>query len=110
MNLNHPGPQQAENVKPALTAKARRSRRRPVVENDEYAAFLRRVLRAYVRRIGQGDIDALSDLAALEIEIDHMLHTAVTSLRACGYSWADIGNATAVTRQAAHQRWGGERR
>jgi hypothetical protein len=35
---------------------------------------------------------------------------AVKGLRAHGYSWADIGNATAVTRQAAHQRWGGDPR
>jgi hypothetical protein len=101
MNTN-PTP---ENVKAALTAK----RRKRVVENDEYAAFLRRVLRAYVRRIQAGDIEALTDLAALEIEIGTALTDAVRGLRTHGYSWADIGNATATTRQAAHQRWGGIR-
>ncbi|MEU5884422.1 hypothetical protein [Spirillospora sp. NPDC047279] len=105
---DQPGRHTPENVKTALTPNRRRSRRRRVVENDEYAAFLRRVLRAYVRRIQQGDIDALTDLAALEIEIGHLLHAAVHGLRDSGYSWTDIGNATAVTRQAAQQRWGGD--
>jgi hypothetical protein len=93
------------NVKAALTPK-----RRHAVENDEYAGFLRRILRAYSRRIGAGDIDALTDLAALEIELSLAMSDAVKGLRAHGYSWADIGNATAVTRQAAHQRWGGDPR
>ncbi len=104
MNTN-PTPDAPQNVKAALTPK----RRRRVVENDEYAAFLRRVLRAYVRRIQAGDIEALTDLAALEIQIAGALRDAVRGLRTHGYSWADIGNATATTRQAAHQRWGGTR-
>ena len=35
-------------------------RPRPVVENDAYAAFARRILRAYARRIASGDIEALT--------------------------------------------------
>ena len=38
-----------------------RKRRSRVVENDEYAAFLRRVIRAYSRRIAAGDIEAITD-------------------------------------------------
>ena len=37
--------------------------RRRVVENDEYAAFLRRVIRAYSRRVAAGDIEAIADMA-----------------------------------------------
>jgi hypothetical protein len=96
-------PTNPEGVKAALTPKPRRRH----VENDDYAAFLRRVLKAYVRRVGQGDLEALTDLAALETELGTALHDAVHGLRAQGYSWADIGNACAITRQAAHQRWGG---
>ena len=48
-------------VKTTLTPK----RRKRVVENDEYAAFLRRVIRAYSRRVAAGDIDALTAMAAL---------------------------------------------
>src|SRR6266566_4155529 len=43
-------------VKRSLTAK----RRYRVVENDEYAAFLRRVIRAYSRRVAAGDIEPIT--------------------------------------------------
>jgi hypothetical protein len=83
---------------------ANRSRR--VVENDEYAAFLTRVLAAYARRVGTGDIEALTHLARLATNIEAATRTAVTELRhEHGYSWADIGRALGVTRQAAQQRW-----
>jgi len=77
-----------------------------VVENDEYAAFTRRILRAYARRIATGDIDALTLMLGLSAEIDTAIAQAVTGLRAFGYSWADIGSRLGITRQAAQQRWG----
>ncbi|HLX49515.1 MAG TPA: hypothetical protein VKS82_14395 [Streptosporangiaceae bacterium] len=83
---------------------ANRSRR--VVENDEYAAFAHRVVAAYARRVGTGDIEALTHLARLACDIEAATRTAVTELRdGHGYSWADIGRALGITRQAAQQRW-----
>ncbi len=76
-----------------------------VVENTEYAAFGRRILRALGRRIAAGDVDALPDLAALAAEVDAAIGDAVTGLRAAGYSWGEIASRLGVTRQAAHQRW-----
>lgn len=93
-------------VKPALT----RRRVRHVVENDEYAAFLRRVLRAYSRRIASGDVEALAHLATVTAELDTTIRDAVTGLRAFGYSWAEIARPLGITRQAAQQRWGGDTR
>lgn len=90
-------------VNPGLTAK-RRSR--PVVENDTYAAFSRRVIAAHARRIATGDIEALPDLTALYDDLDQAVHDAVLGLRACGYSWTEIATRLGITRQAAHQRWG----
>jgi len=62
---------------PASTAdRARRSsvkttltpgRRRRPAENDEYASFIRRVIRAYARRGAAGDADALADMTACPI-------------------------------------------
>jgi hypothetical protein len=89
-------------VKTALTPK----RVRGVVENDQYAAFTRRILRAYARRIATGDVDALTHLTALADEIDTAIANAVAGLRAFGYSWAEIGIRLGITRQAAQQRWG----
>ena len=79
---------------------------RRVTENDEYAAFVRRILRAYARRVSAGDIEAITCMAALADELDEAIRSAVAGLRAAGYSWADVGARLHVTRQAAQQRWG----
>ena len=91
-----------DTVKTPLTPK------RPgrVRENDEYAAFARRVLRAYARRIATGDVEALTLMTGLAEEIDTAISQAVAGLRGFGYSWAEIGSRLGVTRQAAQQRWG----
>ena len=89
-------------VKASLTPK----RRGRVVENDQYAAFVRRVIAAYSRRVAAGDIDAISDMISVAAELDEAISQAVTGLRAAGYSWADIAARLGVTRQAAQQRWG----
>ena len=79
---------------------------RRVIENDQYAAFARRILRSYARRVSAGDIEALTGMTALAADIDTTIRLAVTGLREHGYSWADIGHRLGVTRQAAQQRWG----
>ena len=89
-------------VNRSLTQK--RSRR--LVENDDYAGFARRILRAYARRVADGDIDALIAMTGLAAEIDMAIGKAVTGLRVSGYSWAEIGSRLGITRQAAQQRWG----
>jgi len=89
-------------VKATLTPK----RLRRQVENDEYAAFVRRILRAYSRRVGNGDVEALNLLVGLADEIDAAMAEAVKGLRDQGYSWADIGSRLGISRQAAQQRWG----
>jgi hypothetical protein len=88
-------------VNAALTPK----RRRPVVENSDYAAFSRRVLRAYSRRVAEGDIESLALMAGLAGDIDAAIGQAVGGLRSAGYSWADIGARLGISRQAAQQRW-----
>ena len=91
-----------DTVKAGLTSI--RPRRR--VENDEYAAFVRHILRAYSCRVGDGDVVALAVMLGLAEEIDTAIAEAVKGLRACGYSWAEIGSRLGITRQAAQQRWG----
>jgi len=92
----------ASTVKPGLT----RKRDKRVVENDDYASFARRILRAYARRVGDGDIEALAALRQLCSEVDTATAEAVKGLRQFGYSWADIAARLGVTRQAAQMRWG----
>jgi len=89
-------------VKVTLTS----NRRRRSVENDEYASFIRRILRAYSRRVADGDVEALADMTGLATELDEAITEAVIGLREAGYSWAEIAARLGVTRQAAQQRWG----
>ncbi|MFG3418120.1 hypothetical protein [Micromonospora sp. NPDC048063] len=95
-------------VKATLTHLPRSQRRRDVVENDEFAAFARRIIRAHGRRVATGDVEALRDLVALSANLDDAITEAVIGLRAFGYSWAEIGSRLGISRQAAQQRWGGQ--
>lgn len=89
-------------VKQPLTPKRPRRFR----ETTEYAGFVRRIVKAYGRRIGSGDIDALPELSALAREVDAVIGQSVAGLRAAGYSWAEIAARLGTTRQAAQQRFG----
>ena len=77
-----------------------------VIENDEYAAFLRRVIRGYSRRVAAGDIEAITTMAHLAGHLEDATRQAITGLRGIGYSWADIALRLGITRQGAQQRWG----
>jgi hypothetical protein len=80
-------PATPNSVKARLTSK----RSLGQVENDEYAAFIRRILRAYSRRVGDGDVEALALMLDLAKEIDTAIAETAKGLRAHGYSWAEIG-------------------
>lgn len=78
------------------------------VETAEYGGMVRRMVRAYGRRVseGAGDIAELSTLAALASDVDAIIADAVVGLHDAGYSWAEIGKELGVTRQNVHQRYG----
>ena len=92
-------------VNPTLT-RARTKRGKRVVENQEYASFARRVLKAYARRVAAGDIEALRELAVFVSDVDDATRVAVAGLRRFGYSWFDIATQVGTSKQAAQQRWG----
>lgn len=98
-------------VKATLTPdRPRRRARTATVETTEYAAMMRRMVRAYGRRVADCDVEDLAELISLEAILDEAIAHAVTSSRErWGRSWADIARATGTTRQAAQQRWGAER-
>lgn len=84
-----------------------------MVENEEYAAFLRRGIRAMGRRAAC-DVDALVLLRGLERDVDEALAAAVAGLHdgahfvdGAGFSYGEIAQRLGVTRQAVQKRWGG---
>jgi hypothetical protein len=101
LTVNRPA-DQAKTGRPVAGSK----RRKPGVENTDYAAFAARVIRGYARRIADGDVDGLAELVELTRELDAATGRAVDGLRACGYSWTEIATRMGTTRQAAQQRWG----
>jgi hypothetical protein len=79
------------------------------VENGEFAAFARRIVRAYARRVADGDVEALPELVALSANLEQSTKDAVLGLHRFGYSWAEIGARLGMTRQGVRQRWGVDR-
>jgi hypothetical protein len=80
-----------------------------VYENTEYAAMLRRMIRAYVKRVGDGDEADLADMLEVSDELDAAIGNAVDGLRAQGHSWAYIAQGAGITRQSAWERWSNPR-
>lgn len=78
------------------------------VENAAYAAMLRRMLRAYARRIGEHGPEDLTEMLAILAEFEALVGDGVRRLRAEGYSWERIGQAASMARQSAWERWGQE--
>ena len=94
-------------VKPALTLNPRKRAKREV-ENEQFDAFVRRILQAYARRVAAGDVEALRSLTLLSSEVDAVCRLAVAGLRQrpYSYSWSEIADRLGTTRQAAQMRYG----
>lgn len=90
-------------VRSALTPPRRT---RATVENKDFAAFAGRILKAFARRVAEGDVEALADLLAFSKQIDRATRDAVGGLREFGYSWAEIAQRAGITKQTAQERWG----
>lgn len=95
--------------KNGVRANLTRDRERGLVENKEFAAFARRIVRAFSRRVAQGDVEALTDLLAFAKDLDTAIQDAVDGLREFGYSWAEIADRAGTKRQTAFERWGSKR-
>lgn len=78
-------------------------RKKRIVEDTEFCAFVRRVIRAYAKRAGD-DVEALPSLVAIEREVNNALREAVSSLRR-DHSLSEIASRLGTTRQAVHKRF-----
>ena len=75
------------------------------VENDAYAAMLRRMHRAYGKRIGAHGVEDLTEALAVLESLKEAIQGGVDRLREMGYSWDEIGRAAGMARQSAWERW-----
>ena len=76
-------------------------------EAPEVGAACVRLMRALARRAGEGELEALEYLAALQTDAQLQLGAAVAGYRAgpAGASWAAVGEALGMTRQSAQERF-----
>jgi hypothetical protein len=82
-------------------------RRKAPIETAEYAAMMRRQLRAWTFRVADGNPEDLSEMLAFAAQLDDGIRYAVNHSRIVyATTWAQIGAAAGTTRQAAYQRWG----
>lgn len=86
-----------------LTADEHAKRRHEAPEVGKAAA---RFLRALAKRAANGEAEAIEWLVALQDELDNATRDAVQGYRALGFSWAQVGQLTGTTRQAAQMRFG----
>lgn len=79
------------------------------LENSGYAEFVASVIRRLVVRVGRrGMVEDLGVFPMLQVELDAAMAASVAELRAQGVSWAQIGEALGVSRQAAFNRFGAQ--
>lgn len=77
-------------------------------ETTEYAAMMRRMVKAYGKRVGDADVEDLAELLELQQVLDYVVKGAVQAQREnLGRSWADIAQAAGTSRQAAQKKYGG---
>jgi hypothetical protein len=88
--------------------KCRRAARRQgrTTSPDQRADHIERLIERLAEGISDNGTEHLPTLAAVSQAADYALRYAVTHLRDLGVSWADIGDALGISRQAAQQRWG----
>lgn len=97
-----------------LTRKDRETGKRRIVgrknpsdtETTEYGKMVRRMMRAWGRRVANADEVDLAQMLAARDEFDRAIALAVYGQRKLGHSWAYIAAGAGITRQAAEQRWG----
>lgn len=75
-------------------------------DHARFAGAVRRMVRAYGRRVADADEVDLAELLQLRDEVEAAIAVAVAGQRARGQSWAYIAKGLGVTRQAAQMRYG----
>jgi hypothetical protein len=68
--------------------------------------MLCRMVRAYGRRVGDGDPVDLARMVEVKRELDQAILGAVRGQREAGFSWREVAEGLGTTRQAAQITYG----
>lgn len=82
------------------------SKRKREREAPEVGAMAGRVIRALVRRAGEGDTEALEQLLSLQAQVAAAVNDAGAGLHRFGYSYTELAGVAGISRQAARERFG----
>lgn len=80
-----------------------------MIETPDYADMLARMIRAYARRVGDGDPVDLERMVELRALFDEAIGLAVDGQRSAEFSWREIGEALGTTKQSAQITYGRRR-
>lgn len=81
-----------------------------MIETPEYADMLGRMIRAYAKRVGDGDPVDLARMVELEKQFHAAVQAAVDGQRDAGFSWREIGEqGLGTTKQSAQITYGRRR-
>lgn len=76
-------------------------------DNAEYQGMMRRMIRAYAKRVVAEDPSTLREMMDMRAELDEAINRAARRLHDdMDYSWGVIGQEVGMTRQGAYLRWG----
>lgn len=74
-------------------------------EAPAIGAMARRVIRSLARRAGEGDVEGLEQLLALQADLQAAITEAGQGLHEAGFSYTYLADAMGITRQGARQRF-----
>lgn len=76
------------------------------IETPEYAQMLRRMIKAYAKRVADADDVDLATMVELRGLFDEAIAAAVRGqVEIHGASWSEVARGLGTTKQAAHQRY-----
>lgn len=103
--LAAPSLAEAEPVAEWIKHVDRATKPKRVYETPEYAAMLRRMVRAYGKRVADADEVDLAEMRAMRDELDAAIGVAARA-QAERNSWAYVGLGLGMSRQAAWRAYG----
>lgn len=74
-------------------------------ESPAIGSAIRRQVESLTARCEEGDTEALEELGAIAAHLERATFEGARSMYRKGYTWAAIGDALGVTRQAASARF-----